>query len=56
VYDLLGRETAVLVNDERKAAGKYEVTFNSTNVSSGIYFYRLQTDNFVKTNKMVVIK
>ena len=56
VYDLLGREAAVLVNDERKAAGKYEVTFNSTNVSSGIYFYRLQTDNFVKTNKMVVIK
>jgi CotH kinase protein/Secretion system C-terminal sorting domain len=56
VYDLLGRETAVLVNNERKAAGKYEVTFNSTNVSSGIYFYRLQTENFVKTNKMVVIK
>ena len=56
VYDLLGREAAVLVNNERKSAGRYEVTFNSINLCSGTYFYRLQTDNFVKTNKMVVIK
>jgi hypothetical protein len=56
VYDLLGREVAVPVNNERKTAGKYEVSFNSTNLSSGIYVYRLQTDNFVKTNKMVLIK
>jgi hypothetical protein len=56
VYDILGREAAILVNNERKPAGRYEVLFTSTNLSSGIYFYRLQTENFVKTNKMVVIK
>ena len=56
VYDLIGREVTVLVNNEKKAAGKYEVSFNSANLSGGIYFYRLQTDNFVGTNKMVLIK
>ena len=56
VYDILGREAAILVNNERKPAGRYEVLFTSTNLSSGIYFFRLQTENFVKTNKMVVIK
>ena len=56
VYDILGREAATLVNNERKPAGRYEVLFTSTNLSSGIYFYRLQTENFVKTNKMVVVK
>jgi hypothetical protein len=56
VYDILGREAAVLVNNERKPAGEYEVSFNAASFASGIYFYRLQTESFVKTNKMVVIK
>ena len=56
VYDILGREAAVLVNNERKPAGEYEVSFNAAGFASGIYFYRLQTESFVKTNKMVVIK
>jgi len=41
VYDLLGREVCVLVN-EKKAPGSYEVTFDGTGLSSGVYFYRLQ--------------
>ena len=56
VYNILGREAAVLVNNERKPAGEYEVSFNAAGFASGIYFYRLQTESFVKTNKMVVIK
>jgi hypothetical protein len=56
VYDLLGREVAILVNNERKTAGKYEVIFNALNLSSGIYFYKLQTRSYVETKKMVLLK
>jgi hypothetical protein len=63
VYDLLGREVAVLVN-ERKAPGSYEVKFHASGLASGLYFYRLtarQTDGrqagtFVQTKKMIVVK
>ena len=55
VYDILGREIATLVNEE-KPAGEYEVEFNGTNLPSGIYFYRLKAGNFVETKKMVLIK
>jgi photosystem II stability/assembly factor-like uncharacterized protein len=55
VYDLLGREVAVLV-DERKAPGSYSVEFDGTGLSSGIYFYRLQAGSFVETRKMVLVK
>jgi len=59
VYDVLGREVATLV-DEYKPAGKYEIEFNSAysikNLSSGIYFYRLQAGSFVETKKMILIK
>ena len=41
VYDLLGREVAVLM-DENKEPGRYEVTFDATGYSSGVYFYRMQ--------------
>jgi hypothetical protein len=41
VYDLLGREVVVPVNNERKIAGKYEVSFDAANLPSGVYFYRL---------------
>ncbi len=41
VYDLLGREVATLVNEE-KPAGEYEVEFNGVNLPSGIYFYQLK--------------
>lgn len=56
VYDLLGREVATLVNEE-KPAGSYSVEFNSEGLTSGVYFYTLQTGNGVSiTKKMVVMK
>jgi hypothetical protein len=55
VYDILGREVATLVNEE-KSAGIYEVEFNAESLSSGIYFYRLQTGNFVDTKKFTLMK
>jgi hypothetical protein len=55
VYDVLGGEIATLVNEE-KPAGGYEVEFNKTELPSGIYFYRLQADNYIETRKMVLMK
>ena len=55
VYDVLGKEIATLVNEE-KSAGNYEVNFDASNIPSGVYFYHLQSDSFVKTKKMVMIK
>ena len=55
VYDVLGNEVVTLVN-EYKEAGRYEITFNASNLSSGIYFYRLQAGSFVKTRKMILLK
>ncbi|MBN8571856.1 MAG: T9SS type A sorting domain-containing protein, partial [Ignavibacteria bacterium] len=57
VFDLLGKEVAMLVN-EKQSAGSYAVDFNSTefNLPSGIYFYTLSTGEFKETRKMVLIK
>ena len=55
VYDVLGAEVANLV-DEYKNAGTYEVNFNASNLSSGVYFYKLQTSNFTQTKKLLLIK
>ena len=59
VYDLIGKEIVTLVN-EYKPAGSYEVEFNSVssikNLASGIYFYRLQAGDYVKTKKMTLLK
>jgi hypothetical protein len=55
VYDVLGREVARLVN-EAKPAGIYEVSFNSSQLSSGIYFYRLIAGNFSSVKKFVLLK
>jgi hypothetical protein len=55
VADLLGREVAILV-DELQAAGSYSVTFNANRLSSGIYFYTLQSGTFRETMKMMVLK
>lgn len=56
VYDMLGREITRLVNNEFKSAGKYSVEFNGQNLTSGIYFYRLHTGNFMETKRMILIK
>lgn len=55
VYDVLGNEVESLVNEE-KPAGNYEVDFNATQLSSGIYFYRLQAGDYNASRKMILIK
>jgi hypothetical protein len=55
VYDILGREVTTLVNT-KQSAGSYEVEFNAKNLSSGIYYYRLQSGSFTETKKMMLIK
>lgn len=55
VYDVLGREITTLLDEEKKA-GKYEFFFDAHSFASGIYFYRIQTGSFVKTNKMILLK
>jgi hypothetical protein len=52
VYDVLGKEVATLVNEE-KPAGNYEIDFDGTGLPSGIYFYQLKAGNFVETKKMI---
>jgi hypothetical protein len=51
----LGREVATLVN-ERKSPGTYDVMWNASNVSSGVYFYRLNAGNYVETKKMILMR
>jgi hypothetical protein len=55
VYDVLGREVAVLVN-ERKLPGQYEVPFDGTRLSSGVYFCRMEAGSFVKTVSLLLLK
>jgi hypothetical protein len=55
VYDLLGREVAVLVNG-RKETGSYAVSFDGRNLGGGVYIYRLTVDSFVESRKMILIK
>jgi len=60
VYNALGKEVAILVNEE-KPAGSYEVEFSShsvegQNLTSGIYFYQLKTSNYSETKKMILLR
>ena len=55
IYDVLGNEIATLVN-ENKPAGNYEVTFDAKNLSSGIYYCKLQAGSFNQTIKMILLK
>jgi len=55
VLDILGREISVLVNENLKP-GTYEASFRADNLSSGIYFYRLTTDTYSETKRMMLIK
>jgi hypothetical protein len=55
VYDILGRKIKELVN-EYKQPGVYNVEFNGENFASGIYFYKLETLDYVKTNKMLLLR
>ncbi len=59
VYDVLGNEIAILVNEE-KPAGKYEVEFHTSSInhhpSSGVYFYQLNAGSFIQSKKMILVK
>ncbi len=55
VFDVLGREVKTLVND-RQSAGLHSVTFNASNLTSGVYFYHLQAGSYSATKKLVFIK
>jgi hypothetical protein len=55
VYDILGREVAVLVNQFQQP-DEYRIDWNASNFPSGVYFYKLQAGDFVQTKKMILIK
>jgi photosystem II stability/assembly factor-like uncharacterized protein len=55
VFDVTGKEISTLVN-EKQTAGTYEVTFDASNLSSGIYFYRLTAGDYTKTIRMILVK
>ncbi len=55
VFDILGEEAAILVNEE-EPAGRYEVNFDGSSLSSGIYFYQLYTRESLQTRKMILLK
>ena len=55
VYDVLGREVTVLVN-ERKSPGSYEVKFDAAGLASGVYCYRFTAGNFIQTHKMLLVR
>ena len=55
VYDIIGREIRTLVNNQ-KSTGNHEIVFNASELSSGIYFYKMQAGNFIKTKKLILLK
>jgi len=55
VYDVLGNDVAILVS-EQKPAGIYEIEFDASELSSGIYYYRLVAGSFIDTKKMILLK
>lgn len=55
IYDVLGNEVKTLVND-KQSKGNYSVSFDGSDLPSGIYFYKLKTDNFTEVKKMILLK
>ena len=55
IYDILGREVDALVNEQLKA-GTYEAEWDASNYSSGVYFYKIITNDYIETRKMVLLK
>lgn len=59
IYDILGREVAILVNEKQSVGdglGNYEVTWNAANRSSGVYYYQLTAGKFTLTKKLILIQ
>ncbi len=55
IYDVMGREVSTLIN-QRQKPGKYNVEFNASNLSNGMYFYQLKVNNYISTKKMMLVK
>lgn len=55
VYNVFGQEVATLVN-EKKSAGRHQVEWNAAGVASGVYFYRIQTSDYVATKKLILLR
>ena len=55
IYDILGQKVKTLLNEFKKA-DRYEVTFNSIGLASGVYFYTLMVNDFIQTKKMILVK
>jgi len=56
IFNILGQEVRTLINNELTNAGRYTITFDASNLPSGIYIYRLQTGNFSSNKKMILLK
>jgi TctA family transporter len=54
IYDVLGNLVATLV-DEDRPAGNYDITFDASSLSSGVYFYKLQIGSYIETKKMILL-
>ena len=55
IYDVLGKEVTTLVNEE-KPIGTYELSWSAANLTSGVYFYRIQAGDFIVTKKMILLR
>lgn len=55
IFDLLGRKTATIVNDEQEA-GTHQIKFDGSSLPSGVYFYQLRAGTFIETKKMIIMK
>ncbi len=55
IYNTLGQKVSTLVN-EYQTSGKYSVQFNASNLPSGVYFYKIESGNFIKVNKMLLLR
>ncbi|MBN2366002.1 MAG: T9SS C-terminal target domain-containing protein, partial [Calditrichaeota bacterium] len=55
IYNITGERIATLVN-ERKSAGSHSITFDASNLATGVYLYRLEAEGFVETKKMILMR
>jgi hypothetical protein len=55
IYDILGRDVTTLVNEQLKP-GAYEVDWDGSNYTSGVYFYTIRTEGYTETKRMVLVK